>query len=410
MLPYSFSALFLDWAKSRLDVGDDSGAKIFIMSSGLIQQSRLMHIEDIFKVTLGDGKSDLDDEKFRTLTFYHRACEAVKSLDSMKQYLNDLDPVELENELRNAEPQILIVFSNTTDGSKEVVQVNPLIKLKTLVNTILVSVYSGEDDGRLVNHKAFAKTLRISFNGKRLFLSSYGKKRISELGIIQGSKIIVEEIQEQRTNTGALARTQPTKGSKPNKKRGNKKSRSKKKGRRKQTSYVLTPKEEDYRLEHSKCLSRVFEEADGIFKDIRQRLNSLVIKNPRPKSKVLTTKCVRTMPGEGALTSDGQAGKAGKVMHPILVGDVQSLYKSSKKTMRRHVETLVVDLHGFSVSEATGVLDNALPGWLDIAMRSHPFVVPVDIVCGAGNQILSETVELWIRKQMQVANRPKGFY
>ena len=38
----------------------------------------------------------------------------------------------------------------------------------------------------------------------------------------------------------------------------------------------------------------------------------------------------------------------------------------------------------------------------------QPFVIAVDIVCGGGNQVLSELVAQFIRDNSQVANRPKG--
>ena len=62
-----------------------------------------------------------------------------------------------------------------------------------------------------------------------------------------------------------------------------------------------------------------------------------------------------------------------------------------------------------STHEALHRLDEGLPAWIDTAMRSdYPFVIPVDIICGGGSQILSEVVETWIRKNRQVANRPKS--
>jgi hypothetical protein len=37
----------------------------------------------------------------------------------------------------------------------------------------------------------------------------------------------------------------------------------------------------------------------------------------------------------------------------------------------------------------------------------YPFVQPALLVCGCGNQILSETVQEWIRADDTVANAPK---
>ena len=68
-----------------------------------------------------------------------------------------------------------------------------------------------------------------------------------------------------------------------------------------------------------------------------------------------------------------------------------------------------IDLHGFTKDEALERLNLSLVEWVDAAMHgSYPWVIPAVIVCGGGNQILSETVENWIRDNKNVANAPKG--
>eukprot|EP00956_Cyclotella_meneghiniana_P036123 scaffold121796_cov20-Cyclotella_meneghiniana.AAC.2 len=50
----------------------------------------------------------------------------------------------------------------------------------------------------------------------------------------------------------------------------------------------------------------------------------------------------------------------------------------------------------------------ALIGWVDTAMKGeYPGVIPVDVVCGGGNQILSETVKTWIKSKKNVVNVPR---
>lgn len=83
-----------------------------------------------------------------------------------------------------------------------------------------------------------------------------------------------------------------------------------------------------------------------------------------------------------------------------------NLYKTSKALARATVTA--IDLHGHTKEEALEKLDESLPTWINTAMREDPFIVPVDIICGGGNQILSEVVQTWIRSKRQVANRPKG--
>ncbi|KAL7525597.1 hypothetical protein ACHAXR_001074, partial [Thalassiosira sp. AJA248-18] len=79
--------------------------------------------------------------------------------------------------------------------------------------------------------------------------------------------------------------------------------------------------------------------------------------------------------------------------------------KTSKSWTR---PTATVNLHGYLKDEALGTLDDNLSVWVDVAMRGeYPWVIPVDVVCGGGSQILSEAVKVWIRSNRQVANRPK---
>jgi len=76
---------------------------------------------------------------------------------------------------------------------------------------------------------------------------------------------------------------------------------------------------------------------------------------------------------------------------------VQNLHKISRFLSR---SPIAIDLHGDTVEEASNRLDESLLVWIDDAMLNGQYPIPVDISCGGGNQILSETV--------QMANRLKG--
>merc|ERR1711957_773172 len=85
------------------------------------------------------------------------------------------------------------------------------------------------------------------------------------------------------------------------------------------------------------------------------------------------------------------AKKAGKAFYPILVGEATNLYKTSSAS---HGHLPAIDLHGCSKEEALEKLGKSLPIWVDTAMKgSHPWVMGVDIICGGGNQILSDVVK-----------------
>ena len=106
----------------------------------------------------------------------------------------------------------------------------------------------------------------------------------------------------------------------------------------------------------------------------------------------------------------GLGGKAGKSSYTVNVGQVDSLYKSSKRNSvnsKASKQRICFDLHGCTQDQAGERLDEALIDWVDTAMKGqYPWVIPVDIVCGGGNQILSETVETWIKSKTNVANAP----
>ena len=121
----------------------------------------------------------------------------------------------------------------------------------------------------------------------------------------------------------------------------------------------------------------------------------LVSRNPRPIS---------------SLSLDN---KAIKNRFNIVAGEVSNLYKSTKpsKKMKAQVESITIDLHGYTKEAAVEKLNASLPSWIDAAMRGdYPFVVPVTIICGAGGQVLSEVVEQWIRDNERVANARKNMF
>ena len=113
--------------------------------------------------------------------------------------------------------------------------------------------------------------------------------------------------------------------------------------------------------------------------------------------------------------SGGIGGKAGKTQFVIQVGEVANLYKTTKPSARSSSsktrrDDIMIDLHGLK-EEALQKLNESLPGWVDTAMKGeHPWVIPVKIVVGGGNQILADAVEDWIRTKDSVSNAPKNLY
>ena len=145
------------------------------------------------------------------------------------------------------------------------------------------------------------------------------------------------------------------------------------------------------------------------------RLNTLDLERQQPKQKGKSKwKKKATVNADFQfLPNSGVGGKAGKPNFIVQVGEVQNLYKTAKPSVlssqHRLCSASTLDLHGCTRKEALIKLDESLEVWVDTAMKgSYPFVIPAMIVCGCGNQVLSETVEKWIKSARNVCNAPKN--
>jgi DNA-nicking Smr family endonuclease len=182
--------------------------------------------------------------------------------------------------------------------------------------------------------------------------------------------------------------------------------------RRQWAGIIDTDSEEYHKNLHSAKMELVLKEAEPKFEKIRKELNDLSIKRTKPKIRS-QSKIVKRLPLESVdynIEPVGLGSKAGKWSFKVHVGEVDNLYKTSKRNKNEHFQPkFTLDLHGYSKSQTLAVLDANLPSWINTAMKSdHPFIVPVEIVCGKGGQVLCEVVEEWIKSQKHVANAPKS--
>lgn len=251
------------------------------------------------------------------------------------------------------------------------------------------------------------ETIRFKHNNKMIFASSSRKKKLFQLDICDGDEVYVEAI--------ALEDDSPSKVTNNSNKRskGGKK-KSPRKGARKKRAKAepSRPREftiEDYKRMHCKAMEPVFDEARDRFKKIRNRIDALTLVRTPRKVRTPTNAAAVEQSSWVKLPESRAGAKPGKKAYPILVGEENNLYNPSL-AKKRLPDRMVLDLHGYTIKVALEKLDKNFPIWLDAAMRGdYPFVVSVDIICGSGNQILSEVVAQWIRRNKNVANRPKGF-
>ena len=252
------------------------------------------------------------------------------------------------------------------------------------------------------------KSLRIKRNERTLFISSIGKKTPLDLGIKEDDILEITIISTpSETSTKEEPKQHNTKKGK-----NNKKNKKHKKSKKRRPVQIAPP--EDLKGEHSKLLGKVYEEAEPIFKEIRQRLNAMNLERTKPKQRITPSKTTIPMKVvDNPLSNDQLGGKAGKTQFIIQVGEVSNLYKTTKSSTSRgrRQDDIMIDLHGLSAEEAVYRLDKHLPSWIETAMKGiYPFVIPVKIVCGGGSQILAEVVENWIKQNDNVANAPRNMY
>jgi DNA-nicking Smr family endonuclease len=178
---------------------------------------------------------------------------------------------------------------------------------------------------------------------------------------------------------------------------------------------IDTDNEDHHKKVHSSKMELVWKEAEPKFEVIRKELNDLTIKRTKPKvrSKSEAPQRIPFTPLEHNVDSVGLGTKAGKWSYKVLVGSVDNLYKTSKKSSKtvHRKPKFTLDLHGHTAEQALGALNINLQNWNDTAMKSnHPYVIQVEIICGKGGQVLSEVVEKWVKSQNNVANAPKSKY
>lgn len=157
------------------------------------------------------------------------------------------------------------------------------------------------------------QSLRFSYSGKSLFLSSAGHKTPDELGMHNQDVIMVygtnastssNSKSQEPTCYKGFHQQQPPYSNKSNaKKLSNKKVKSKKKKLQQQQHHhhVMEPAKtlQEYKLHHSKQLNKVYREVQPAFKLIKQHLNNLVIERSEPKVK---SKCPRMSTNRHFLT------------------------------------------------------------------------------------------------------------
>ena len=424
-------------ALNHLFLNQVDAARAFMLNGAFIHQCAHKSIETILALCQGGNKPLCDHVVNSELPYYNSAFTASHSKKLMEMYLQSVIPLDLMrrmsfashaghkststssswvhdyvnhigNDWSSSSSQPKRVIKGIDESSIQVTflntESNDAVHMSIGVSHTLKELFTkySEDQGTPL------RSLRFVFEGKTLFLSSASNKTPAQLGMRDHDVICVSSTTPSSTCTQNESKSEPQK--KVQRKKSTKKRSSKSK--RSKPTKVAYLEQEDPKVEHSQALSKLFEEAEPKFKAIRQQLNNLALERSLPKERSFKRRAAPL--SEQQLVHnpnmDGLAGKAGKSSYVIQVGEVNNLYKSSKKSQAELPKSQFIDLHGYTQMEALEKLDDSLPQWEKYAMEgNYPFVAPVVIVCGGGNQILSETVSQWI-KENNVSNAPKNMF
>eukprot|EP00571_Detonula_confervacea_P011359 CAMPEP_0172301010 /NCGR_PEP_ID=MMETSP1058-20130122/2995_1 /TAXON_ID=83371 /ORGANISM="Detonula confervacea, Strain CCMP 353" /LENGTH=486 /DNA_ID=CAMNT_0013010995 /DNA_START=258 /DNA_END=1718 /DNA_ORIENTATION=- len=260
------------------------------------------------------------------------------------------------------------------------------------------------------------RSLRFSHRDRTLFLSSAGNKTPDALGVHDQDVIYVYDIsasQEPRTVNLSGTNSLTSKRAKAKSQRNLKKVKAKIKEKTPSRQGEPTKTLEEWKAQHSRVLTKLHEEVRPQLRDIRKRLNEMNLKCQPPKQKEENkrkNKIKAHNANSHILPNSMIGGKAGKPYFIIHVGEAKNLYSTTKKfhLHQSHART-AIDLHGYTKSEALDALNEELPEWMDTAMKGeYPWVIAVKVVCGCGNQILSDMVKDWIKSTRTVSNAPKN--
>ena len=353
-------------------------------------------------------QSKLTSNYRRRMSF---ASQAKFNRGQVKDYMNFIS-----NDWNSTSYSQQIKKNNTQDADDTLIELilidtdsDEKRSMKIGLSTTLKSLFNKYADERGIS----ARLLRFTFAGNILFLSSIGHKTALQMGMKHND--VINVVYNSSNSSDEVSKCSKERNQKRLPLEGKNKLR-RVSGRSSWSFPTVNGNHDKFKFDHSQSLSRVFAEAEPKFKKIRQDLNMLNIECTQRKITTRQKKStIEAKPIDNPVI-DELGGKAGKAYYVVHVGEVDNLYKSSKHSGRcihtsRGSQPISIDLHCMTREQALTKLDKSLSEWIDIAMRGvYPWVIRVVIVCGGGNQILSEVVENWIQQNDNVTLAPRNLF
>lgn len=357
----------------------------------------------------------------RTLTTFDKNSSSSEVVEHANQISNLYRSTTRKYQKQNQTPgatgtqmKLILVDDDASGGKRR--------EFDILSSTTLKTVFTDYAEKRGVS----LRSLRFSLANQPLFLSQIGKKSPKEVGMQDLDTIIVHDTskhqatQEQNSNSSSQkgnTLTSKTKHRVHSSKGKKAKNRGKGKPAKQEKPAKIEITREELKIEHSKVLTKIHEELQPQLKQIRQRLNNLLIERSQPKSKSSRQNSTDvSIPSTQSWLGMNPCmqcvgGKAGKSHFDVQVGEIGNLYMTRKVSLyssSSRASPVVLDLHGYRGDEALEKLDESLVLWDKAAMQGcYPFVIQVKIICGCGTQTLSQVVRNWIKSKRNVSNSPK---
>jgi hypothetical protein len=179
LLPFDHAEYLLSIVKTTyLSAEDFWGAKLLVLTAYLIYQSKVTIVKEIFAIVKECFKSDgeIDEDRLaHELPWCFEGYKTTGSVCSLKS-LEHLDLQKLKEEAAEAESKITLVVKDRDTQTE--MTFNSLVNLNTALKLSI-----GKNQ----------KTIRLKHNGARIFLSSAGRRTLSQIGMADNDVLEIED-------------------------------------------------------------------------------------------------------------------------------------------------------------------------------------------------------------------------
>ena len=175
LLPFDHAEYLLSIVKTTyLSAEDFWGAKLLVLTAYLIYQSKVTNVKEIFAIVKECFKSDGEIDRDRLaheLPWCFEGYKTTGSVGSLKS-LEHLDLQKMKEEAAGAESKITLLVKDRDTQKRSLVNLNTALKLSIGKNQ---------------------KTIRLKHNGARIFLSSAGRRTLSQIGMADNDVLEIED-------------------------------------------------------------------------------------------------------------------------------------------------------------------------------------------------------------------------